>query len=305
MDTNPEPDTLDTQQDMGKSIGETAEQQTKNSLPPKTGLLAGGGQFPILLAKKAREQGHEVFVVGFHGETANEIADLADQSIFLHLGQINRVIRFFQTHGVHQAIMAGTIKKTNIFKDLKPDFKALSFIAKNLITHDDTVLSSLSNLLLQEGIKIVPSTLLMPEIISPKGCWTKKKPDRSQKNDIRLGWEIAGEIGSLDIGQCVVVSNGSVIAVEAVEGTDAAIARAGELSGQSGCVVVKRCKPNQDQRFDLPATGIATVETMIRAGANVLVLEAGKSVVFDREAMIELADRRNICIIGLTHDGMP
>ncbi len=166
------------------------------------------------------------------------------------------------------------------------------------------MLSSLADLFAKEGIQIVSSTWLMPELISPRGCWTRKKPDRSQKKDIQVGWNIAQAVGRLDIGQCVVVANGTVLAVEAVEGTDAAIARAGDLSMKSGAVVVKRCKPSQDLRFDLPATGLATVETMIRAGAGVLALEAGKSVVFDRREMVDLANQHGISILGLIDDDM-
>ncbi len=270
----------------------------------KIGLIAGGGQFPVLFAQTAVQEGYQVFAVGFHGETCHELSSWVTDSVMLRLGQVSKLIRFFQNHDVHEAVMAGTIKKTNIFKDIKPDFKAFSFIAKTLVTHDDAVLSSLADLFAKEGIKIVSSTFLMPELISPRGCWTRKKPDRSQKKDIQVGWNIAGAVGNLDIGQCVVVANGTVLAVEAVEGTDAAIARAGELSMKSGAVVVKRCKPSQDQRFDLPATGLVTVETMIRAGANVLALEADKSVVFDRKAMVDLADQHGISILGLTDDDM-
>lgn len=270
----------------------------------KIGLIAGGGQFPLLLAKSAVNQGYQVFAAGFHGETSQELASRVTGFTMLHLGQINRLIRFFQDHHVHKAVMAGTIRKTNIFKDIKPDFKAFSFIAKTLVTHDDAVLSSLADLFAKEGIQIVSSTWLMPELISPRGCWTRKKPDRSQKKDIQVGWNIAQAVGRLDIGQCVVVANGTVLAVEAVEGTDAAIARAGDLSMKSGAVVVKRCKPSQDLRFDLPATGLATVETMIRAGAGVLALEAGKSVVFDRREMVDLANQHGISILGLIDDDM-
>jgi hypothetical protein len=196
--------------------------------------------------------------------------------------------------------MLGNIQKVNIFKDIRPDLKALTFIAKHAGTHDDRVLSAFADLLLKEGIKILPSTFLLPELISPEGCWTKSKPDKAEQKDITQGWEIAKEIGRLDIGQSVVVSNGSVLAVEAIDGTDETIRRGGRLAHGNGAVVVKRCKPNQDLRFDLPASGCRTIETMHESGATVLALEAGKSISFDREKMIELANAYQISIIGLT-----
>jgi DUF1009 family protein len=150
----------------------------------------------------------------------------------------------------------------------------------------------------KEGIQIKPSTFLIPELLAETGCWTKRKPSRSDKNDIELGWKLAKEIGRLDIGQCIVVGGGSVLAVEAIDGTDATIKRGGRL-GKGAAVVVKVCKPHQDTRFDIPAVGAQTIRTMHEAGARVLGIEAGKAVVFDKKEMIDLADEVGITIVAL------
>ncbi|HCY87786.1 MAG TPA: DUF1009 domain-containing protein, partial [Desulfobacteraceae bacterium] len=185
------------------------------------------------------------------------------------------------------------------------DFKALAFIAKTARTHDDSILTSFANLLEEEGIQLRPSTFLLPELISPAGCWTRRKPDKAETRDIRQGWHLAKAVGKLDIGQCLVISNGTVLAVEAIDGTDATILRGGKLSHGNGAVVVKLSKPTQDLRFDLPSSGCETIETMHRSGATVLALEAGRSLSFDREEMIRLADRYKISIIALTDDDIP
>ncbi|MBT3176142.1 MAG: UDP-2,3-diacylglucosamine diphosphatase LpxI [Desulfobacula sp.] len=268
----------------------------------RIGLIAGGGQFPLLFSKKALKKGYKVFAVGFHSETDKILANYVETLKLLYLGQISKLIKYFRQHNITHVVMLGSIKKTNIFKDIRPDFKALSFIAKTSRTHDNSVLTSFADLLANEGIKILPSTFLLPELISPKGCWTKRKPDKAEKKDILQGWKIAKTIGDLDIGQCVIISNGTIIAVEAIEGTDAAIKRGGLLSDKNGAVVIKLSKPIQDLRFDLPSTGCDTIETMHESGACVLVLEAEKSLAFDREEMIRLANKYNISILAYTED---
>ncbi len=268
----------------------------------RIGLIAGGGQFPLLFSKKALKKGYKVFAIGFHSETDKTLTQHVSDSKWIYLGQISKLIKFFKQHNVTQAVMLGSIKKTNIFKDIRPDLKALSFIAKTSRTHDNTILSTFADLLAKEGITILSSTFLLPEIVSPRGCWTKRKPDKNEKKDIAQGWKIAKEIGKLDIGQCIVISNGTILAVEAIEGTDAAIKRGGLLSHQNGAVVIKLSKPIQDLRFDLPSSGCETIESMYESGVGVLVLEADKSLAFDRMEMISLANKYNICILACTDD---
>lgn len=273
-----------------------------NSCFPHIGLIAGGGQFPLLFTQKAHANGYKVIGIGFRSETDPQLAELTHRFEWLYLGQLNKLIRYFKSHGVTRALLMGSISKVNIFKDIRPDFKALAFIAKTAGTHDDKILSSFADLLEKHGITLVPSTFLLPELLSPKGCWTKRKPDRAEKKDIRQGWKLAKAVGRLDIGQCLVISNGTVLAVEAIDGTDATIERGGRLSRGNGATVIKLSKPNQDLRFDLPSSGCTTIETMYRSGVNVLVLEAEKSISFDREKMIALADQYNICITAVTED---
>lgn len=266
------------------------------------GLIAGGGQFPVLFSKKAVQNGYKVFAVGFNGETDKNLYQDVQDLKWLYLGQVSKMIKYFKQHDISEVVMLGSIQKINIFKNIRPDLKALSFIAKNVRTHDDSVLTAFADLLLKEGIKILPSTFLLPELITPKGCWTKRKPDKAEIKDITQGWKIAKEIGKLDIGQCVVISNGTILAVEAIDGTDETIRRGGRLANKNGAVVIKRSKPAQDLRFDLPSSGCQTIETMYESGVTVLALEAEKSLSFDRKQMIELANSYNISILGYTDE---
>jgi hypothetical protein len=193
--------------------------------------------------------------------------------------------------------MMGGVRKTRMFTDIKPDLKAMALIAMMKHTHDDNLLRHFASLLEKEGIVIRPSTFMLPDILADKGCWTQRKPSPSEQTDIELGWRLAKEIGRLDIGQCLVLRKGSVLAVEAVDGTDATIQRGGLLGG-AGCVVVKVSKPHQDLRFDVPAIGVETIHVMHQFGAAVLAIEAGKAVVFDKEEMIRVADQYNIAIVA-------
>jgi DUF1009 family protein len=211
------------------------------------------------------------------------------------------MIKFFRSNDITDAVMLGGVAKTRMFTNVRPDIKAITLMAGMRHTHDDAILRAFADLLSQEGIQIHASTFLLPELLAPAGVWTRRKPSRTELQDIMLGWEIAKEIGRLDIGQCVVVAGGSILAVEAIEGTDAAIARGGSLAkGQA--VVVKVCKPNQDTRFDIPAVGLNTIETMHRAQIRSMAVEAGKAVVFDRESMIETANQYAMAIIALSEE---
>ena len=271
----------------------------------KIGLIAGGGQFPSLFAQRAAEKGYGVIAAGFRSDTDPSLAREVEAFKWLYLGQINKLIKYFKSHGVTQAVMLGSIQKTSIFRDIRTDLKALAFIAKTRKTHDDNVLCSFAKLMKEEGIEIMASTFLLPELLSPAGCWTRRKPDKAEFNDIHQGWRLAKAIGDLDIGQCIVIGNGSVLAVEAIDGTDATIRRGGGLSHGDGAVVVKLSKPNQDLRFDVPASGRETIQTMVDHGCTVLALEAGKSLSFDREEMIRLADDHKISIIALADEEIP
>ncbi|MDU9049036.1 MAG: UDP-2,3-diacylglucosamine diphosphatase LpxI [Candidatus Electrothrix sp. Rat3] len=265
------------------------------------GIIAGGGQFPLLFTEAAQERKRRVVAVCHQNETQAELEHRADVSCWVKLGQLGKIIRFFHEQGVREAVFCGTITKTRMFRDIFPDFKGLTLWNKIDKRLDDAILRAVSGALEKEGIKVLASTCYLDHLFFPKGILGKRKPSREQLADIRFGWRIAREIGRLDIGQCVVVREGAVLAVEAIEGTDAAIRRGGQLSG-SGAVVVKMKKPGQDFRFDLPATGTKTIETLASVKGSVLAVEAGQSLLFDRDTMIAAADQAGIVVVGVQED---
>jgi len=265
------------------------------------GLIAGGGQFPLLFAEAARAQGRRVVAIAHVNETAAEIEEQADVVYWVKLGQLGKIIKHFRLEAVTETVFAGTITKTRIFHDILPDFKGLSLWNKIDSRLDDSILRAVAASLEEEGIRVLASTCYLDHLFFPQGVLTRKKPSAAQMEDIRFGWKVAREVGRLDIGQCVVVRDRSVLAVEAIEGTDAAIRRGGELAG-SGAVVVKLKKPDQDFRFDLPATGPKTIDTLASVKGAVLAVEAGQSLLFDRAAMVAAADRAGLVVVGLCED---
>ena len=264
----------------------------------RIGLIAGSGQFPLIFAREAAARGFEVFAVAYFNETDPELEKHVKALKWLHLGQIKRLLNFFKAHEIGQAVMMGAIRNTRLFTDVKPDTKIISLIARMKHTHDDGLLRAFADLLEREGIQVQSSTFLLPGLLAEKGCWTRRRPTRAEKADIDLGWRLAKEIGRLDIGQCIVVKEQMVLAVEAVEGTDEAIRRGGRL-GKGDVTVIKVCKPNQDRRLDLPVIGSTTVQTLEEAGATALVVEAGKTIVADKGEAVRLADEKGICLIGM------
>ncbi len=267
-------------------------------LPEKIGIVSGGRKFPILCAKKALERGHKVYAICHKGETLKELEDYCHQVKWIHLGQLGKIISFFKKNDVSTVIFAGTIKKTRLFVDIRPDLRAINLWRKMKGHLDDSILRNVARELESEGIEVVSPTLLLEELLFPAGILTKKKPNNHEMEDVKFGYEIAKKIGSLDIGQCIVVKDKVVLAVEAIEGTDETIKRGGALA-RSGAIVVKICKPGQDTRFDLPAIGKDTIKTMSEVKASVLAVEAGKALFFDKEDAIKLADKKGIVILGI------
>jgi DUF1009 family protein len=264
----------------------------------KIGIIAGGGQFPLLFAEAAKAKGRQVMAAAHKGETWPEIDRAADRVCWVKLGQLGRIIKFFQDEGVTETVFAGAITKTRIFKDVWPDLKGLSLWNKIDVRQDDAILRAVASVLEEEGICVLPSTLYLPHLLFPRGVLTKKRPSAEQREDIRFGWQTARAIGALDIGQCVVVRDRTVLAVEAIEGTDATIRRGGEL-GREQAVVVKLKKPHQDFRFDLPAIGLRTIETMLAAKAAVLAVEAGQALLFDCDEVVRQANKAGIVVVGV------
>lgn len=264
----------------------------------KLGIIAGNGMFPLILAEAARNSGHTIIAVAHTGLTSQDIENVADRTYWIGIGQLNRLIDILKSERVTEAIMAGGVSKKFMFSDIKPDLRALSLLFKIKDRKDDTILRALAGELEKEGITINEATAYINSILAEKGILTESKPTDGERVDIEFGMDIARGIGGLDIGQCVVVKNRAVLAIEAIEGTDEAIRRGGRLAN-GGAIVVKVCKPGQDVRFDLPAVGIDTIKIMREVGARVLAVEAGKTVMIDREWMIEEADKAGISVVGI------
>ncbi|MGB3224227.1 MAG: UDP-2,3-diacylglucosamine diphosphatase LpxI [Desulforhopalus sp.] len=263
------------------------------------GIIAGGGQFPLLFIEAAQKAGRRVVVVAHKGETDEEVTRAADVVCWVKLGQLGKVISFFKKEGVGETVFLGTITKTQIFRDVLPDLKGISLWNKIDRKQDDAILRAIADALETEGIKVLESTLYLRHLLFPAGVITKKKPNKKQRQDIEFGWQNARAIGQLDIGQCVVIRNCTVLAVEAIEGTDATILRGGTLAKEDA-VVVKVKKPGQDFRFDLPATGLTTIRSLQKVKGAVLAVEAGQSLLFDRELMVEEANKAGIVVVGVS-----
>ena len=264
----------------------------------KIGIIAGGGQLPLLFAHAASQAGLDVYAAAHEGETDRQLAHIVTDLQWVKLGQLGRIIKFFTQNGVARTVMVGSITKTNIFRDIRPDLKGLGLWNKINIKQDDAILRAVAEGLAKEGIEVVASTDYLPELLFPIGVLTRKKPSKAQLDDIRFGWQMARSVGNLDIGQCVVVRNQTVLAVEAIEGTDATIKRGG-LLGKEKTVVIKLRKPNQDLRFDLPAVGITTIDSMAEVKASVLAVEAGHALLFDRQTFVQQANTSGIVVVGV------
>lgn len=267
----------------------------------KIGLIAGNGEFPLLFMEKAADLGLEVFVCALKGEADKKIEKYSKNINWLNVGQVKKVLKFFKKNNVEKAVMLGGVTKTRLFFDVRPDSLAIRTVAKLKNTHDDNLLRAFSSLMDENGIKVIGSYEVLPELLAKPGIWTKKQPDPEILKDILIGFKTAKKIGELDIGQTIVVSGGSVVAVEAVEGTDNAIRRGGSLCGKGG-VVVKVSKPNQDMRFDIPAIGPETLKTMKESGIDVLAIEALKTNVLDHAGMISMADENDIIIAAVNEE---
>ena len=261
------------------------------------GLIAGGGQFPFLVAKNAQKKGYRVVAVGFVQDTDPNLENKVHSFLWLKLGQLNKLIKFFKKNNVHQVTFAGPINKPRAL-NIRPDLRAAKLLFKLKSKNDDAILRAVAGELEQEGLTVVAANNFVPELISPRGQLSKRKPTLSEIQDILFAWPLVKKLGELDIGQCIVVRDQMVVAVEGIEGTNATILRAGQLAGK-GCIVVKAFKPGQDNRIDLPALGPKTIEAMAKAQATCLAYEAGKSLFFELDQAISLADKNKIAVIGI------
>ena len=264
------------------------------------GIIAGGGQFPRLVAQQARAAGLGVVICGFQGHTDPDTAKHADAFELLHLGQLGRMISFFQEHHVTRACMAGSISKPKAL-DFRAAAPAEMYPLAYTLNGDDALLRAIMADIEKDGIRIVASADLAPGRRAPRGTLTRRTPTDEEWKDIRYGWPIARSMGAFDIGQCLIVREGMVMAVECLEGTDATIKRGAELGG-NGCIAIKMVKPGQDERVDLPSVGLATVRNLVEHHYAVLAIQAEKTLFFDREEALALADEHGLAVVSLPDD---
>jgi DUF1009 family protein len=280
------------------------------SLQRRVGLVAGWGRYPLVVARALRAAGYQVYCLGVkdHADEA-ALRDVVDDFVWIGLAKVGRAIRYFQRHGVTQAVMAGKIHKVELYQPRMwikhlPDWTGLRtfyphFVLARRDRRDDTLLGAIVEAFRQRGVMFGPATDYAPELLVTEGCFTNQAPTAAQRKDIALGWEVAKEMGRLDVGQSVIVKDRAVLSIEAIEGTDACIRRAGELCPVGGFTVVKVAKPRQDMRFDVPTIGMGTLEAMVAAGAKVLAVEAGKTILVDQRQAVEFANRHHLVIVAL------
>lgn len=269
------------------------------------GLIAGRGRLPVDIARAARRRGLGVVAVAFHGDTDAALGAEVDHITWLHLGELERLLCALRASGARDVVMAGKILKTNLYGDLaslRPDARAIALIAGLRDRSDDGILGAIADTLEREGLILRPQAELVPELCAEPGVLGAIAPTEAQRRDAVFGWRIAKVLGAVDVGQTVVVRDRAVMALEAIEGTDAAIERGAALGG-AGVTVVKVAKPRQDPRFDLPTIGPETLAVLTRAKAAALAVEAGRTLVVDRERMLELADTSGISVFGVTGEG--
>ena len=263
------------------------------------GIIAGNGRFPILAAKEARKEGYRVVLCAIEKEADSALEKMADACLWVKVGELKKLSKFFRSEGVHEAIMAGKIEKVRLFQEnVRPDLEMVKVLMKTRDFKDDSLLSGIAHYLHDQGIDLVDSTLFMQHALPGSGILGRKKPSREASEDLEFGFRMAKSIAALDVGQTVVIKKKAVIAVEAIEGTDLAIRRAGELA-KGKVVVVKVAKPNQDMRFDVPAVGLKTLRSLISVEAEAFGFEAGKTIFLDQDEFLKGANEAGIAIVGL------
>jgi len=261
------------------------------------GIIAGNGVYPRLLADAARKAGvKKIIAAAFTDETDPVLVQHADVIEWMRVGQLNRLLKFLNEHKVHHAIMAGQIAPKNLF-DLRPDWKALLLLGKLKERNAESIFAAIANELTRIDVELLPATTFLEDCLVPAGLIAGAKLSRREEEDVDLGWKIAKEIARLDIGQTVMVKNGTVVVVEAFEGTNEAIRRGGALA-REGAVIVKVAKPNQDMRFDVPVIGRETISVAAEAKIRVIALEAGRTLLLEKDEVILAAQRAKITVLG-------
>jgi UDP-2,3-diacylglucosamine hydrolase len=278
----------------------------------RVGLIAGWGRYPLVVAEALGAAGYQVYCLGVKDHADEALRGMVDDFDWIGLAKLGGAIRYFRRNGVRQVMMAGKIHKVRLFQPRMwikhlPDWTGLCtfyphFVLSNKDRKDDTLLGAIAEAFRKRGVMLGPATDYAPDLLVSEGCLTTRTLTAAQRKDIAMGWQVAKEMGRLDVGQSVIVKDRAVLAIEAIEGTDACIRRAGQLCTVGGFSVVKVAKPRQDMRFDVPTIGVGTLESMVAAGGKVLAVEAGKTILVDRRQTVEFADRHGLVIVALTAD---
>jgi DUF1009 family protein len=264
----------------------------------KLGIIAGHGRLPLAVAAEARAKGYRVIAVGLEPVADRELASASDEIKWINVGKLGSIIAALKKAGVTEVVMAGKVPKSLLYEGkIKPDLRAVKVLLSLKDRKDDSILLAITRELEQDGITLLKTTDFSSGLLTPPGVLTRNAPSKKEWKDVEFGFEIAKEMGGLDIGQTVVVKGTAVMAVEAIEGTDEAIRRGGRLAGP-GAVVIKVSKPQQDMRFDVPTVGISTLEAMVEVKARVLAVEKGTSILLDRQEMLKKADKSKISVVG-------
>ncbi len=264
----------------------------------KFGLIAGNGKFPFLVVEGARKAGASLAVVAIREETDKRIEEVAEKVLWVGIGQLGKMISFFKKEGVEKAIMAGQVKHVQIFSGAFPDWRMAKMLYNLPRRNTDSLIGGIADELGKDGIELIDSTYFIQDQLAQEGVLSKRKPNDIETGNIEYGLRIANEIARLDLGQTIVVRAKACVAIEAMEGTDATIKRAGELA-KGKLTVVKVAKPNQDMRFDVPVVGVPTIQTMIEAGATCLCLTPDKTLMFEKQEMLKLANEHKICVVAV------
>ena len=268
----------------------------------RVGLIAGNGRFPFLVLDAARGAGHDVTIIAIKEEALPDLVEAAvgPPAATLHwvsLGQLGTCIRLLKEAGVTRAVMAGQVKHTKLFADIVPDLTLVGVLTRLKKRNTDALISGIADVLRDRGIELVDSTTFLAPLLARDGVLTRRAPTEAEQADLEFGYRVADQVAGMDVGQTIAVKSAAVVAVEAMEGTDAVIARAGQLAGAGVCII-KVAKPNQDMRFDVPVVGVPTIEAMKAVGADVLSVDAGKTLMIDGDAIIKAADEAHIAIVG-------
>lgn len=294
---------------MAEELQQNRRIDTAHRSPRRIGLIAGWGRYPLIVAEALRREGYQTYCLGVAGHADPELARVCHSFQYSGMTKFGAAIRHFKRHGVTEATMAGKIHKVELFQPwrwlrLVPDLRTIRMFIPHFLTRredcrDDTLLGVVVDEFASEGIHFAPATDYAPELLVGSGQLTRRGPSARQWLDIEFGWKMAKELGRLDIGQSVAIRDRAVLALEAIEGTDACIRRAGELCRSGQFTVVKTAKPQQDMRFDVPTIGVGTLETMLEAGAQVLAVEAGRTIILGEPEVIEFANRNKLILVSL------